>query len=76
MRCGDLLGSGTISGSGQKAMGSLLEASANGTQKVPNKLGIQDFLRDGDTVVMRGSAKGEYGLVGFGDCSGVILPAS
>jgi fumarylacetoacetase len=76
MRCGDLLGSGTISGEGSRAMGSLLEASENGKTPIDSELGLRDFLRDGDTVVMRGSTKGEHGLVGFGDCAGMILPAS
>lgn len=75
MRCGDLLGSGTISGEGTSAMGSLLEASENGKKPLQSKLGLQDFLRDGDTVVMRGIGSTKAGNVGFGDCSGLILPA-
>ncbi|MGH1447651.1 MAG: fumarylacetoacetase, partial [Cognatishimia sp.] len=33
------------------------------------------FLEDGDTVALRGSAKGDGYRVGFGDVTGKILPA-
>ncbi|KAL3299432.1 fumarylacetoacetase [Colletotrichum asianum] len=72
---GDLLGSGTVSGSEPGTQGSLLEQSQGG--KVPIKLnGGQErkFLQDGDTVVIKGWAGGADGeLVGFGECSGQIL---
>ncbi|EQB48561.1 fumarylacetoacetase [Colletotrichum gloeosporioides Cg-14] len=72
---GDLLGSGTVSGSEPGTQGSLLEQSQGG--KVPIKLnGGQErkFLQDGDTVVIKGWAGGADGeLVGFGECSGEIL---
>jgi len=77
MRTGDLLGSGTISGTDPGTQGSLLEQIQGG--KVPLKLeGGEErrFLEDGDTITIRGwSGKGEDGLVGFGECSGTILPA-
>jgi len=77
MRTGDLLGSGTISGTAPGTQGSLLEQIQGG--KVPLKLeGGEErrFLEDGDTITIRGwSGKGEGGLVGFGECSGKILPA-
>ncbi|KAF4872487.1 Fumarylacetoacetase [Colletotrichum siamense] len=75
LRAGDLLGSGTVSGSEPGTQGSLLEQSQGG--KVPIKLnGGQErkFLQDGDTVVIKGWAGGADGeLVGFGECSGQIL---
>lgn len=77
MQVGDLLGSGTISGTESNTFGSMLEQCANGTSAV--KLGGGDertFLQDGDTVTMRGWAGGDAGsLVGFGDCVGRIEPA-
>lgn len=75
LRTGDLLGSGTISGTDPKAVGSFLEQT-NG--KNPLKLADGSermFLEDGDTVILRGMAGTEGSYVGFGDCVGTILPA-
>lgn len=75
MNTGDLLGSGTISGTKAQTEGSLLEQT-NG--KNPLKLADGSerlFLEDGDTVVLRGMAGSEGNYVGFGDCVGTILPA-
>lgn len=75
MNTGDLLGSGTISGTESNAVGSLLEMTNNGKAPVDVADVQRVFLEDGDEVVLRGSA-GEAGhRVGFGDCTGVILPA-
>jgi fumarylacetoacetase len=74
LRSGDLLGSGTISGTEPKSQGSFLEQT-NG--KVPLKLADGSermFLEDGDTVTLRGLAGTEGNYVGFGDCVGTILP--
>ena len=75
LRTGDLLGTGTISGTDTQSMGSLLEMTANGTRKVP--LGdsgeFRGFLEDGDVVVLTGGC--EKAGVGFGECVGEILPA-
>eukprot|EP00614_Pseudopedinella_elastica_P033330 CAMPEP_0172644022 /NCGR_PEP_ID=MMETSP1068-20121228/238991_1 /TAXON_ID=35684 /ORGANISM="Pseudopedinella elastica, Strain CCMP716" /LENGTH=697 /DNA_ID=CAMNT_0013458203 /DNA_START=39 /DNA_END=2132 /DNA_ORIENTATION=+ len=75
LRAGDLLGSGTISGSTEESFGSMLELSWKGTRDVA--LGAsretRKFLRDGDRVVMRGVCPG--GGVGFGEVSGTVLPA-
>lgn len=83
MRPGDLLGSGTISGfvgnskGESKNYGSLLEQSWRGTQKIRLADGSErTFLEDGDTVVMRGFCQGDGFRIGFGECSGTILPAS
>ncbi len=83
MNPGDLLGSGTISGSSTQSLGSLLELSWKGTRSV--KLGgdgnteeeeIRKFLKDGDTVIMTGYAQAPgKGRVGFGSCTGTIRPA-
>jgi fumarylacetoacetase len=77
MRPGDMLGSGTISGSTPSSFGSMLELCWKGTREVP--LGdsgqVRKFLRDGDTVVMKGWADGKGGRVGFGVCAGKVLPS-
>lgn len=76
MSTGDLLGSGTISGAATGNRGSLLELSWNG--KVPVKIeggGTRTFLEDGDRLTIRGNAQGAGYRIGFGDCTGVILPA-
>ncbi|WP_134679054.1 fumarylacetoacetase [Paracoccus ravus] len=75
MNCGDLLGSGTISGPGKASRGSLLELSWGGSEPLAIEGGTRCFLEDGDTVTLRGAAQGDGYLIGFGDCSGRILPA-
>jgi fumarylacetoacetase len=75
MRVGDLLGSGTISGPDKHERGSLLELSWNGSEPVSLCDGAQrTFLEDGDTLTLRGHAQGNGHRVGFGECSGAILP--
>jgi fumarylacetoacetase len=73
MRPGDLLGSGTISS--KSYGGSLLELSWKGTKEVPlgDSTEVRKFLQDGDIVIMEGWTKGKD-RVGFGPCSGKILP--
>jgi fumarylacetoacetase len=76
MRVGDLLGSGTISGPQRHERGSLLELSWNGTEPLTLRDGKQrTFLEDGDMLTLRGHAQGKGYRIGFGECSGVILPA-
>jgi len=77
MQPGDLLGSGTISGSTEDSFGSMLELCWKGTKTV--KLGEEaerKFLKDGDTVTMSGVCVGDGYCVGFGEVSGKVLPAS
>ena len=75
MRTGDLLGSGTISGPTPDAYGSLLEMTWGGQN--PITLGDQTrrFIEDGDTLTLTGHAQGDGYRVGFGTCTGTILPA-
>ncbi len=76
MNVGDLLGSGTISGSEKNQRGSLLELSWNGTEPVELASGIvRTFLEDGDSLVMRGWCQGDSYRIGFGEVEGTILPA-
>ena len=75
-RVGDLMGSGTISGSSPDSFGSLLELTWNGA----NPLTLADqsqrrFIEDGDELTIRGWAQGDSYRVGFGLCRGKILPA-
>lgn len=76
MRPGDLLGSGTISGSTEDSYGSMLELSWRGTKPLTLEGGGErKFIADDDTVFMRGYCQGEGYRIGFGPCSGKILPA-
>ncbi|QDS74651.1 hypothetical protein FKW77_009299 [Venturia effusa] len=75
---GDLMGSGTISGKGDPtSYGALLEQTENG--QVPIKFDSGEertFLLDGDTITFRGTCGDDPNhLVGFGSCTGKILPA-
>ncbi len=76
VQVGDLMASGTISGSQAGSYGSMLELSWGGKEPISlNDGDTRTFLLDGDTVTMRGWA-GKNGLrVGFGEVSGAILPA-
>ena len=76
MNAGDLLGSGTISGAEKSERGSLLELSWGG--KEPFKLDTgetRSFIEDGDTLTLKGAAKGDGYRIGFGTCEGTIKPA-
>lgn len=80
MVAGDLLGTGTISGSDETMYGSMLELSWRGAKEIPLKNSpsgaIRKFLKDGDEVIMRGFTAGNAGQrVGFGEVTGKILPA-
>jgi len=37
---------------------------------------VRKFLQDGDTVIMKGFCQGDGFRVGFGECTGKILPAT
>ena len=77
LRTGDLFGSGTVSGPSPGTYGSILEHTRGGT--VPLKLNDAEerkFLEDGDTISIVGVAGDrDEELVGFGECTGKILPA-
>jgi fumarylacetoacetase len=76
MSIGDLLGSGTISGPEKDQRGSLLELSWGGKEPITLDTGeVRTFLEDGDTVTLTGFAQGDGCRVGFGACTGTILPA-
>jgi fumarylacetoacetase len=76
MRSGDLIGSGTISGPEKHMRGSLLELSWGGKEPLTLDTGeSRSFLEDGDTLTLHGHARGKGFTIGFGDCSGTLLPA-
>ena len=76
MTCGDLLGSGTISGPEKHQRGSLLELSWGAKEPLMLDSGeSRAFLEDGDTLTLHGAARGDGYTIGFGDCSGKVLPA-
>lgn len=76
MRVGDLLGSGTISGPERENRGSLLELSWGGKEPLTLSSGeTRSFIEDGDRLTLKGAAKGDGYQIGFGDCTGRVLPA-
>jgi fumarylacetoacetase len=76
MRTGDLLGSGTISGTAPDSRGSLLELSWGGKEPLVLPGGeTRRFLEDGDRLTLYGAARGDGYRIGFGACTGRILPA-
>ncbi len=77
MRIGDLLGSGTVSGTTKESRGCLLERTWRGTEPITLGDGTERrFLQDGDEVIMRGFCeKPGYPRVGFGECRGIVLAA-
>lgn len=73
LRPGDLFGSGTISGTTTGTEGSLLERSKNGKESISLESGeSRTFLQDGDSVIIRGWAKTDDTVIGFGEVSGTI----
>jgi len=76
MNTGDLLGSGTISGPEKDQFGSLLELSWGGKEPLTLETGeARSFIEDGDTLTLTGWAQGDGYRIGFGECTGRILPA-
>ena len=74
---GDLLASGTISGTTDESRGCMLELTWRGANplKLPNGE-ARKWLEDGDTLTITGWCQGNSYRVGFGEVSGRILPAA
>ena len=71
---GDLMGSGTISGTEEGSFGCMLELSWGGKEKIVlNSGNKRDFLKDNDIIVFSGSAMEDNFTIGFGSCSGRIV---
>jgi fumarylacetoacetase len=76
IRCGDLLGSGTISGKSEDSFGSMLELTWRGTKPMKVKDGSErKFINDGDSVIMRGHSELNGVRIGFGELKSKLLPA-
>ncbi|KAF6144967.1 hypothetical protein GIB67_013318 [Kingdonia uniflora] len=75
LRPGDIFGSGTISGPEPESYGCLLELTWNGTKPLSVNNSTRKFLEDGDEVIITGSCKGNNYNVGFGTCTGRIVPS-
>lgn len=75
IRCGDMMASGTISGPHPGSYGSMLEIAWKGTKPVQMKDGSErKFILDGDVVIMEAVSIGNDYRIGFGNCTGKILP--
>jgi fumarylacetoacetase len=77
LRPGDLLASGTVSGAEPDSRGCLLELTWRGRDPIAIPGGeSRRFLEDGDEVRIHGMCRREgFRSIGFGECSGVLLPA-
>jgi len=76
LRAGDLLASGTVSGTTKESRGCLLERTWRGTEPLELPNGEQRrFLEDGDEVIMRAYCERDGATrIGFGECRGTVLP--
>ena len=77
LNAGDLLGTGTLSGSQTDQAGSLLELTQGGKLALTLSTGERrTFIEDGDTVQIRGWCEREgYRRIGFGDCFANVIGA-
>lgn len=77
LRTGDLLASGTISGPTEDSRGCLLERTWRGQKPLRLPDGTtRKFLEDGDEVYLSACCEGGSARrIGFGSCTGVVLPA-
>ncbi|MFN5440580.1 MAG: fumarylacetoacetase [Flavobacteriia bacterium] len=76
VRCGDLMGSGTISGPTPDSYGSMLELAWKGTKPIQMPDGSERrFIQDNDTVIMRGHCAQNGIKIGFGEVKSILLPA-
>ena len=74
---GDLLASGTISGTTKDSRGCLLELTWRGTEPIDLPNGeTRKFLEDGDEVIMRAYCeRAGSPRIGFGECRGRLIGA-
>ncbi len=76
IRCGDLMGSGTISGPTPDSYGSMLELAWKGTKPLKLSDGTErKFIQDNDTVIMKGYSEKNGIRIGFGEVRTKVLPA-
>ena len=75
LNVGDMMASGTISGKDESAFGSMLELAWAGTKPLTMKDGsTRVFIKDHDTVTMKGYAEKDGVRVGFGEVRTKVLP--
>lgn len=74
---GDLFGTGTISTPGPEGLGAMLEITRGGKEPMTLASGeTRAFLQDGDEISFTArAARAGYASIGFGHCSGKVLPA-
>ena len=74
---GDLIGTGTLSTADASGRGSLLEISEGGKAPISVPTGEQrSFLEDGDELTLRAWCEAPNAIrIGFGSCTGTVLPA-
>ncbi len=73
VRVGDLMASGTISGTTPESYGCMLEISWGGKKPIIISDGTtRSFIEDGDTVVMKGYCQKDGIRVGFGELSTLV----
>jgi fumarylacetoacetase len=76
IRCGDLMGSGTISGPTPDSYGSMLELAWKGTKPIQLPDGTErKFVQDYDTIIFRGFSVFNGIKIGFGEVRTQLLPA-
>jgi len=77
LEVGDLIATGTVSGAADEARACLVEITRLGQEPLVLPDGTKRvMLEDGDTLTLRGRAKAEgYVSIGFGPCSGTVVPA-
>jgi fumarylacetoacetase len=77
LEAGDLIATGTVSGAADEARACLAEITLRGGRPIDLPDGsTRTMLEDGDTLTLRGRAVAEgFVPIGFGECSGTILPA-
>lgn len=75
LRVGDLCASGTISGPSPESYGSMLELCWRGTKPILLSDGSsRKFIEDNDRITMKGFGEKDGMRIGFGSCTGVVLP--
>tara|TARA_B100001287_G_scaffold92875_1_gene77884 strand:- start:2937 stop:4211 length:1275 start_codon:yes stop_codon:yes gene_type:complete len=76
VKAGDMMGSGTISGSKPNSYGSMLELAWKGEKPLKLNDGSErKFINDNDTVILRGFCKKSDLRIGFGEVSTKLLPS-
>jgi fumarylacetoacetase len=76
LEAGDLIASGTVSGTTKESRGCLLERTWRGTEPLELPDGeTRKFLEDGDEVIFRAYCERDGLRIGFGECRGVVVPS-